>query len=199
MGPPRGAPKAVAATVITDAPDITVTRIRPVSQRRPIPSRSAGFAFALLLIARTAQADPAPVFADCPFSVSIPYFSAGQPPEWKNWDSATFPTSHDGIPTDVSPHGLVCIQTYRESTIGIIDTPFENMLEFTKITSDFKEAWQRQGAEIVHESGNDVVAHLSKDGKEYWLEVSLPRRGNYRVTVLEVQPFKRTLFSPRSR
>jgi hypothetical protein len=161
-----------------------------------MPSCSDTLVFSLLLVGGTAQAAPASVLEDCPFSASIPFFSAGQPAEWRNWDSVTFPTTNGGQPTKTSPKGRVCTQTYRERTIGIIDTPFENMLEFTKITSDFKESWQRQGAEIVHDSGNDVVAHLSKDSKEYWLEVLLPQRGRYRVTVLEVQPFKPSVLQP---
>jgi hypothetical protein len=164
---------------------------------KPIPSRSVGLAFSLLLATGAAQAaDRAPAFQDCPFSVSIPNFSASQPPEWKNWDSATFHTTQGDRPTDISPKGLACIQTYSESRGEIVDSPFETMLEFTKITSDFKESWQRQGAEIAHDAGNDVVAHLARDGKEYWLEVSLSQRGHYRITVLEVQPFKPTLLPP---
>ena len=156
---------------------------------KSIPSRAVALAFSLLPAAGVAwAADPAPTFHDCPFSVSIPNFSADQPPEWKNGGSATFHTSQGDRPTDISPKGLVCVQTYSESLGEFADSPFETMLEFTKITSDFKESWQRQGAEITHDAGNDVVAHLSRDGKEYWLEASLLQRAHYRITVLEVQP-----------
>jgi hypothetical protein len=176
------------ATILSGMLDITMTSTRPLLSSKSIPSRSVGLAFSLLLAAGTAQAaDPAPVFDDCPFSVSIPNFSASQPPEWKNWDTATFLTTQGDRTMHISPKGLVCIQTYSESPVGLIDSTFETMLEFTGIMSDFKQSWQRQGAQITYEAGNDIVAHLTKDSKEYWLEASLPQRGRCRVTVLEVQ------------
>jgi len=194
----RGAAPLRAAELLSGALGTTVTRIRLIAHPKPIPSWSVSFAFLSLLITGSAQADPAQTSDECPFNVSIPFFSAGQPPEWKNWDSSTLPVTHGGRETEISPKGLLCVQTYKESTIGVIDTPFENMLEFTRVTSEFKQSWQRQGAEIIHDSGNDVVAHLTKGGKDYWLEVSLPHRGIYRVTVLQVEPFNRTLLPPGS-
>jgi outer membrane protein OmpA-like peptidoglycan-associated protein len=41
-----------------------------------------------------------------------------------------------------------------------------------------------------------VVGHLTKDGKEYWLNASASRDDGYTIRVVEVEPFKRTVLPP---
>jgi outer membrane protein OmpA-like peptidoglycan-associated protein len=55
---------------------------------------------------------------------------------------------------------------------------------------------QQLGAEIKNKHDGYVVGHLTKDGKEYWLNVGASRDDGFEIKVIAVEPFKRSLLAP---
>ncbi len=144
---------------------------------------------ALLTAGAVRAAAAAPAFKDCPFSGAMPDYAAGAKPQWENWDTRKFTIAKDGNDTEINPEGAVCTQSYDEAQ-GKTDGSALEIME------NYKESWAQQGAEIVRDKTDYVVGHLTKDGKEYWLNASATRDDSYAIRVVEVEPFKRTLLPP---
>jgi outer membrane protein OmpA-like peptidoglycan-associated protein len=136
-----------------------------------------------------ASAARAATFQDCPFAGPMPDYAAGQKPEWDNWDTRTLRITQDGEDKDISPEGAVCTQSYDEGQ-GKTDGSALEIME------NYKQAWQQLGAEIARDQSDYVVAHLIKDGKEYWLNASASRDDGYMIREIAVEPFVRTLTPP---
>lgn len=137
----------------------------------------------------TRIAAAAPAFQDCPFAGPMPDYAAGAKPEWQNWDQRTFRITKGSDDLEITPEGAVCTQSYDEKQGKTDGSALE-------IMQNYKEAWQQLGAEIVRDQNNYVVGHLTKDGKEYWLNATASRDDGYTIRVVAVEPFKRTLLAP---
>ncbi|MGA3399554.1 MAG: OmpA family protein [Acetobacteraceae bacterium] len=142
--------------------------------------------FAAMLAAGAAQAA---AFKDCPFSGAMPDYTAGAKPDWENWGIRKFSFTQDGNAKDVTPEGVVCTQSYDENKGKTDGSALE-------ISENYKESWEQLGAEIMRDDKGYVVGHLTKDGKEYWLNLNATRDDSYLIRVVEVEPFKRTLLPP---
>lgn len=141
----------------------------------------------------TLAADAPAKFKDCPFLGAMPNYQASQPPQWFNWDSRTLSIDNgQGGQQDLDAIGAVCDQTYDEKQ-GKTDG---SILE---ITENYAAAMQQLGAEIKNKHDGYVVGHLTKDGKEYWLNASASRDDGYEIKVIAVEPFKRTLLPPNGK
>src|SRR5471030_550689 len=87
---------------------------------------------------------------------------------------------------DIDVIGAVCIQHYAEK-------PGKTDGSALEIMENYKEGMKKDGAEIRRDDPHNVVGHLTKDGKEYWINVSASRDDGYRVVVVLVEPFKRSI------
>ena len=125
---------------------------------------------------------------DCPLLGPIENYAPNEQPEWRNWDTLEFFASQDQT-KKATVNGAVCIQDYAEKE-GITDG---SMLE---IMENYKEAFQKLGAEMPFSNDGMVVGHITKDNQEYWMQVSASRDDGFRVQELLVTPFKRTLLPP---
>ena len=152
--------------------------------------RIVAVGFTALLAASAARTATAVLpFQDCPFSGAMPDYEASGKPQWRNWDSVTLRVTQDGKDQDISPQGAVCLRSYDEKQGKTAGSALE-------IMENYKEAWQQLGAEIVRDQRDYVVGHLTKDGKEYWLNVSASRDDSHGVREVAVEPFRRTLLPP---
>src|ERR1700722_5406012 len=136
-----------------------------------------------------AGATRAATFADCPFSGAMPGYTAEGKPSWENWGIRSFIVTDGDDRKDITPEGAVCTQSYDEDK-GKTDGSALEIME------NYKESWQQQGAELSRDQRDYVVTHLTKDGKEYWLNASATRDDGYTIRVVTVQPFKPTLLPP---
>jgi outer membrane protein OmpA-like peptidoglycan-associated protein len=135
-------------------------------------------------------ADAPAKFKDCPLLGPMPNYEAQQAPQWYNWDSRTLQIQDDGDNThEVQATGAVCQQQYAEKQ-GITDGSALEIIE------NYAAAMQQVGAEIKNKHDGYVVGHLTKDSKEYWLNVGASRDDGYEIKVIAVEPFKRTLLPP---
>jgi outer membrane protein OmpA-like peptidoglycan-associated protein len=148
--------------------------------------RSVAFGLSVLALTGVARAA---TFADCPFSGAMPNYNAEAKPAWQNWDTRAFSYTQDGNSKDVTPEGTVCTQAYEEAASKTDGSALE-------ISENYNESWTQQGAEVLRNDKGYVVGHLTKDGKEYWLNVNATRDDGYTIRVVEVQPFKRSLTAP---
>jgi outer membrane protein OmpA-like peptidoglycan-associated protein len=144
-----------------------------------------------MLAPYAAQAADAP-FKNCPFTGVMPDFAAKKPPQWRHWDPQVFTVKDGDGSKDITAYGAICDQDYTENAGKDPVTPLEVM-------ENFKEQLRQEGAEIARDApGNpsQVIGHLSKDGKEYWIRINSGNDGYYSVRVLSVEPFKRSLLPP---
>ncbi len=96
----------------------------------------------------------------------------------------------DGVSTkNIAPEGVACTRSYNENK-GKSDGSALEIME------NYKESWAQQGADIARDQRDYVAAHLTKDGKVYWLNASATRDDGYTIRAVAVDPFGRTLLSP---
>jgi outer membrane protein OmpA-like peptidoglycan-associated protein len=134
-------------------------------------------------------AGPPPQFKDCPLTGVMPNYAASEDLHWSNWDSQSMRTAEGKREKDIDVIGAVCIQHYAEK-------PGKTDGSALEIMENYKEGMKKDGAEIRRDDPHNVVGHLTKDGKEYWINVSASRDDGYRVAVVIVEPFKRSLLPP---
>lgn len=150
-------------------------------------TRIAALGFMALLATGAAQA--APAFQDCPFSGPMPDYAAGDKPDMKSFSSLDLRITQDGNDKDITVQGATCIQSYDEAQ-GKTDGSALEIME------NYKESWAQQGADIVRDQPDYVVGHMTKDGREYWLNASASRDDGYTIRVVAVAPFQAALAAP---
>ncbi len=143
---------------------------------------------ALTLTVCLASAQTAPP-KGCPFIGAMPNYDPNGPTQWENWGSRVFHVNEGGKEKEIEVEGAVCQQGYDEKEGKTDGSALE-------ITMNYKQAMQKQGAEIKWDRKDLMVAHLKKDGMEYWISVGATRDDSYGATVLAVAPLKRSLTAP---
>jgi len=152
---------------------------------------AVGAALGLIFAAAASAiaADAPAKFKDCPLLGAMPNYEAQQAPQWYNWDSRTLQIQDGDNTPEIQATGAVCQQQYAEKQ-GITDGSTLEIIE------NYAAAMQQLGAEIKNKHDGYVVGHLTKDGKEYWLNVGASRDDGYEIKVIAVEPFKRSLLAP---
>jgi outer membrane protein OmpA-like peptidoglycan-associated protein len=142
--------------------------------------------FSALVAGAAWAAGPPPQFKDCPLTGVMPNYTAYEDAHWLNWDSQSMRIAEGKKDKDIVVVGAVCLQHYGER-------PGKTDGSALEIMENYRESMKKDGAEIKRDDPHNVVGHLTKDGKEYWINVSASRDDGYRVVVVLVEPFKRSL------
>lgn len=130
-----------------------------------------------------------PPATDCPLLGAMPSYAPEGAPQWYNWDSRMLQIQQGDDTHEIQATGAVCQLQYDEK-------PGKTDGSILEITENYAAAIQQLGAELKNKHDGYVVGHLTKDGKEYWLNVSTGRDDGYEIKVIAVEPFKRTLLPP---
>jgi outer membrane protein OmpA-like peptidoglycan-associated protein len=138
------------------------------------------------LVPAARAADAPAQFKDCPLTGSMPNYAAYEEPHWYNWDSQRMRIMEGKKDKDIEIFGAVCIQNYNENK-GKTDGSALEVME------NYKQAMKKIGAEITRDDPHQVVGHVTKDGAEYWINVSASRDDGYYVHEVVVEPFKKSL------
>ena len=179
---------AIANTKRDPADEVVATIVRDGVERwvRVYASNGNTISAIEVEVARFVPSIAPPGPNDCPLVPSLVDFAASGPPSTRPYDSMEFRTFADGKPKPVAKAGKTCRQTYGEKS-GL---PRKTNLE---IAMNYAEALPAAGFAIANtDRGDDdaVVATMTKDGTESWVEVAASNGNSIAVKVLRIEPFK---------
>lgn len=145
----------------------------------------------LMLLALSAS----PAWADgkdCPLLGTLDNFSAPEVPAWNSYVAYDFSVTQDNQNVHVTKIGKFCRQIYRLK-------PGVARMSALEIMTNYEDAIRSIDAKITNtkrDDTDDIYATVTKDGAEYWLEVTESNGDTVTTNVLQVVPFQPTLMPP---
>ncbi len=129
---------------------------------------------------------------DCPFVGRVPNYNpandnAGNVAIWHSYDSFTYRVTDGAGSKMVTKSGKHCKQQYWPAAGA-------QRMSDLEIMENFKEQLPQEGAHIVYSDDSLITATLSKDGSEYWIQVTGGSQG-VSADVVQSEPFKSTILA----